>query len=328
MSNEPMITAVVCSTGTRSFLLKTVLSLLDQTLAPEKFEILVVLNDPSQMGIESLQASLTPALERASLSSQLRLVQEQTAGLSHARNLAIREARGVYLAYIDDDAIAQPDWLEKIIEGFTNNPDAASVGGDIDPLWERKKPWWITPPMFTYFSCRTFGDTAGCLPPGAYFFGTNMAFTRRILESCGGFSTRLGRVGNNLLSNEEWPVYQYIDDQGLIKWYSPAIRVRHLVPNERMTLRFFIRRLWWQGISNTVHSLEYEGLPRSKLVNQAWHTFRDFYANVPCALRYGHTSIPLALFNFFRWAGIIHYLAKNWLEESVVAYLGKIKDVG
>lgn len=323
MPNEPVISAVVCSTGTRSFLLKTVLSLLDQTLASDQYEILVVLNHPAPRELDSLRVSLSPALERASSPRQLRLVQERTSGLSHARNLGIREARGRYLAYIDDDAIAQPDWLEQIIEGFANNPDAASVGGAIDPLWEREKPWWVTPPMFTYFSCRNFGDTVDYMAPGAYFFGTNMAFTRQILESCGGFSTHLGRKGNNLLSNEEWPVFQYLDDQGFKKWYSPAIRVQHLVPVERMTIRFFIRRLWWQGVSNTIHSLEYEGLSRSDVAIQAWHSFLNFYAEVPNALRYGNTSIPLSFFNLFRWAGIIQYLSKDWLVEKAISVLGE-----
>ena len=301
--------------------MKTLLSLLNQTLAEDQYEILVVLNNPTPNELETLRSKLKETFGQISCTAHLRTVQEPTPGLSHARNLGIRKARGRYLAYIDDDAIAPSNWLERIVEGFANNPEIASVGGAIDPLWEQEKPWWVTSSMFTYFSCRSFGDTADYMPAGAYFFGTNMAFTRQILESCGGFPTRLGRKGNNLLSNEEWSVFQYIDEQGFKKWYSPAIRVRHLVPAERMTMRFFIRRLWWQGVSNTIHSLEYEGLSRSDVAVQAWYSFLNFYAKVPNALRYGNTSIPLSFFNLFRWAGIIQYLTKDWLEKKTASVL-------
>ena len=61
------------------------------------------------------------------------------------------------------------------------------------------------------------------------------------------------------MSNEEWPVFRAIDDMCFLKLASPEVRVRHFVPRTRMTPSFFIRRLWWQGVSNTIYHLEFEG---------------------------------------------------------------------
>lgn len=310
------ITAIVCTTGSRAFHMKTVDSLLRQSLAPRRFEVLVVLNDADTLRLLPFTDAL---IAEVGEHDQLRIVQETMPGLSFARNKGINEALGRYIAYIDDDAIAAPDWLENIIESFESDDKIAAVGGDIHPLWERKKPDWVTPPMYTYFSCKQFAAEAKLMPEGSYFFGANMSFTRELLQACGGFPTNLGRVKGNLLSNEEWPIFEYIDQHGFKKWYSPDIKVDHLVTAERMTIRFFLRRLWWQGVSNTVYSLECKGESRSEVARQAVHTFVDFYRNVPVYLRHGHTSLPLAFFNLFRWAGIFTHLVKSWLSDRIFA---------
>jgi glycosyltransferase involved in cell wall biosynthesis len=308
------ISTVICTTGSRSFHVKTVDSLLKQSLDSRRYEILVVLNHPDASRLVSFKRELFMAVGPH---EQLRIVQETLPGLSFARNKGTEEARGRYVAYIDDDACASLQWLEFIVEAFERDANIGAVGGDIDPLWEKEKPDWITLPMYTYFSCKQFASEAKYMPEGSYFFGANMAFTRELLQACGGFPTNLGRVRGNLLSNEEWPVFEYVDTHGFKKWYSPVIKVDHLVTAERMTIRFFIRRLWWQGISNTVHSLECKGKSRMEVARQGGRTFIDFYRNVPEHLRHGHTSVPLVFFNLFRWAGIFTHLGKSWISERL-----------
>ena len=314
MPSKPTITAVVCTMGSRSFHTKTVASLQKQSIDHQQYEILVVLNHPNTSRLVSFSSYLEKVV---GAHEQLRVVQETQPGLSFARNRGIEEARGQYVAYIDDDACASPQWLERIVDAFERDGDIAAVGGDIDPLWGKKKPDWISPPMYTYFSCKRFASEAMYMPKGSYFFGANMAFTKKLLQACGGFPTNLGRVKRNLLSNEEWPVFQYIDSQQLKKWYSPEIKVDHLVPGERMTIRFFTRRLWWQGVSNTVHSLECKGESREEVARQGMRTFVDFYRKVPSYIRHGHTSLPLVFFNLFRWVGIFTHLTKSWISERL-----------
>lgn len=310
VENKPSISAILCTTGTRAFFIRTVESLLNQSLAIQFYEIVVVLNNSDSSRLSSFENELYTAVGKH---KRLRVVQEMLPGLSHARNRGIQESRGKYVAYIDDDAIASPQWLKFILNAFCRDRGVAAVGGDIEPLWEQEKPNWITPPMYTYFSCKRFGLKDMYMPTGSYFFGTNMAFVKQVLLDCSGFPTNLGRVKDNLLSNEEWPVFEYIDNQNLKKWYSPAIKVEHFVPRERMTPQFFIRRLWWQGVSNTVYSLECKGVYPEEIAKQAIESFVAYYRTVPSLIRHGHSSLPLAFFNLFRWAGIFTHLSKTMI---------------
>jgi len=314
-TTAPEITAVICTTGARDCLAAATASLAEQTLERDLYEVVVVLNHPAPGAFAAFQDSLE-VFRSPDAPCQIVLLQEPVPGLSQARNTGLRAARGRYVAYLDDDAVADPKWLELIVAAFRRDPEVASVGGDIHPLWEADKPRWITRPMYAYFSCVKYGQAEKYMPTGSYFFGANMAFTKEVLDACGGFPTNLGRKKNNLLSNEEWPVFEFIDARGLKKWYSPAISVKHLVHRSRMTAVFFARRLWWQGISNTVHSLECKGTPPGEVAAQSWRSFRDYYRRAPAMLKHGHTSVPLLFFNLFRWAGIYFHLTKHWLGHA------------
>lgn len=286
-----------------------VASLTEQTLAPERYLILVVLNHEDEELRTGLEAELRSLI--AARNARLRVVIEPRPGLSHARNLGLQLADTEYVAFMDDDAQAEPDWLENILKGFRQEKSVAAVGGPILPLWEVPPPSWVRYPMYTYFSCKDFGSTVRHLGVGEYFFGTNMAFTREVLMQCGGFPTNLGRKRGSLLSNEEWPVFKAIDAMRLLKLASPGVRVRHFVPRSRMTHRFFIRRLWWQGISNTVYHLECEGRSRAWVARQALSDFKYYYSSLPRMLRHGHSSWHLAFFNLFRWGGIARTIARR-----------------
>ncbi|QLA14807.1 glycosyltransferase [Desulfolutivibrio sulfoxidireducens] len=306
------IAAVICTTGDRACLKHAVASLAAQTLPPDRFHILVVLNRDDEALRRDMEAALAPpVLLVTSAGTAPRVVLEPTPGLSHARNRAILETTARHVAFLDDDAVAEPDWLFHILEGFGRDPSIAAVGGSILPLWETPPPAWVKPPLYTYFSCKSFGEAERWLGPGEYFFGTNMAFRRDVLLACGGFPVNLGRTGENLLSNEEWPVFRAIDARGLGKLASPRVTVRHRVPAGRMTARFFFRRLWWQGVSDTVFHLECAGRSRAFVVRKALADFARYYGALPRRLTAGQATWRLAAFNLARWLGIACALARH-----------------
>ncbi len=209
--------------------------------------------------------------------SRLRYVHEPQPGLSLARNAGIHASEGTYIAFIDDDGLAEPEWLEQIVQRFDANDKIASVGGNIFPVFEETPPSWVTPQLYPYFSCFIFSKEETFLEPGRYFFGTNMAFRKDVLLASGGFDARLGRKGNSLLSNEEWTVFHYIDQQNLLKLSSPQVNVHHIIPPSRLIRRFFIRRLWWQGVSDTVFNSSWTGetmVGHQERLEQVWRLLR------------------------------------------------------
>ena len=300
------ISAIVCSCGSRSTLPRTVRALAKQTFPAREYELVVVINVPDaaqySRTVDELRSSVDPG------GMQMRFVHEPRLGLSFARNTGIRAARGEYIAYTDDDGLPEPCWLERITAVFDADPQVGSVGGNIIPLFEDPLPQWLTPHLYTYLSCRIFGREEAALPPGHYFFGANMAFRRQVLENCGGFDTQLGRKGAALLSNEEWTVYQWIDEQGLQKVVSPEASVQHIIPASRLRRRFFARRLWWQGISDTVFHLCVSGKSKGWVLSKARKDFADYYGTIRQKFKADVSTPHLAFFNIFRWVATLYAL--------------------
>jgi len=248
------ISAVVCTLNRAAYLAKAVESLVNQTCPKDHFEIIVVDNGSTDNTKEVVQ--------QFSQSALIRYIHEPIKGLSQARNTGWQAASGKYVAYLDDDAIAHPRWLEKMLKAFeTVKPAPASVGGKVFPIWEAERPAWLTDRMLSAYAIVDWGNRAKFLKPSSpeHHVGCNVAYSREVLEACGGFNVNLGRKGKNLLSNDENLIRKYIDSHGLGIYYDPEILVEHLVPKERVTRRFMLRRHFWQGVSDVV--LWYEESP-------------------------------------------------------------------
>jgi len=239
------ISAVVCTLNRAAYLAKAMASLVNQTYPKKYYEIIVVDNGSADNTRE--------VVEQFNQSTRVRYVHEPIKGLSQARNTGWQAASGKYVAYLDDDAIACPHWLEKMMEAFeTIKPAPASVGGKAVPLWESERPTWLADRMLGAYAIVDWGDRAKFLKPSSpeHHVGCNVAYNRQVLQECGGFNINLGRKGGNLLSNDENVIRDYIDSRGLGIYYDPEILVKHLVPKERLTRRFMLRRHFWQGISD------------------------------------------------------------------------------
>jgi len=84
--------------------------------------------------------------------------------------------------------------------------------------------------------------------------GGNVTYPRELLRRFGGFSTKLGRKGNNLLSNDEIYLNRCLEKNKLLGYYDPDICVQHHVPVERLVENWFYNRYFWQGVSSVVLS--------------------------------------------------------------------------
>ena len=248
------ISAVVCTLNRAAYLAKAVESLVTQTCPKEYYDIIVVDNGSTDNTRE--------VVEQFSQCARIRYIYEPIKGLCQARNTGWRAAGGQYVAYLDDDAIACPHWLENIMEAFeTVKPAPASVGGRVVPIWESERPAWLTERMLAAYAIVDWGNHARFLRPLSreHHVGCNVAYRREVLQECGGFNVNLGRKGTNLLSNDENLIRKYMDSHALGIYYDPEILVQHLVPKERLTRRFMLRRHFWQGVSDVV--LWYEESP-------------------------------------------------------------------
>ena len=172
-------------------------------------------------------------------------------GLSDARNAGVAVATGDIVAFLDDDAEAEDQWLPRLVETYRDG-DVLGVGGSVTPSWTGTRPRWF-PPEFDWVVGCSYQGMPETRAPVRNFIGTNMSFRRAALVASGGFDSELGRVGADASGCEETELCIRMVGQGggrLI--YEPSARVTHQVPATRATWRYFTRRCYREGRSKAV----------------------------------------------------------------------------
>lgn len=240
---DPQISAIICTHNRDLYLGAAIDSLLAQNFTGT-FEIVVVDNASSDRTREVVEARLADA--------RLHYVYEPTMGLSVARNTGAKTSRSSILAYLDDDAVASPAWLQTLYSAYQSNEKLAIAGGKVTLLWTAgmQPPCWLSAGLAGNLGAYDLGnETVHVDRPGLTPRGLNYSIRRKFLDHVGGFDINLGRVGKNLLSNEELHLTELALQQGWQVAYLPAALVAHNVPPERLHRSWFLSRSWWQGIS-------------------------------------------------------------------------------
>jgi len=236
------ISVVICTHNRAGYLTKALQSLSAQSLNPDSYEVIVVDNGSTDNTRE--------VYENIIGKTNWIYVHDPVIGLSHARNTGWGDAKGKFIAFMDDDAIADPNWLERYLAAFQKtNPRLGCVGGRCLPIWEAPRPHWLSDEMLRAFSIFHYGETSVVLNQKQFLTGCNIAFPRTVLHLSSGFREDLGRLGSNLLSNEDLDMRQQLDHLGLVSVYDPGIIVHHHIPTPRLTKKWFCERSYWQGVS-------------------------------------------------------------------------------
>ena len=262
------ITAAICTYQRYDLLPGAIESALAQSLPATDFEVIVVDNSPD---------ADRSAREAEAFGHHPNLIwrHEARPGLSNARNVAARLASAPIIAYLDDDARADPTWLENIAGCFDQfGPGLKVVGGRIRPWWGAPRPAWLPDEMLGSLTVVDLGDERRLLREGEWVAGANIAFRIEALRQAGWFDTSLGRTGSgaSLLSAEETALTDRIKDQGGLVAYDPLAAVEHWVDPERLTQRWFRRRAAWQAVSDYLRD------PRGRMARQedAWLAVKSF----------------------------------------------------
>ncbi|MBN8560812.1 MAG: glycosyltransferase family 2 protein [Leptolyngbya sp. UWPOB_LEPTO1] len=236
------ISAIICTHNRDRYLGLAIDSLLAQDFAD--FEIIVVDNASTDSTRQVVEARLK--------NPKIRYIHEPEIGLSVARNTGARIAHGKILAYLDDDAIASPHWLTTLYNAYLHNPNLAIAGGKVTLIWtdDMTAPDWLSDGLAGNLGAYDLGDSVVNIDrPGLTPRGLNYSIRKTFLNQIGGFDPNLGRVGKNLLSNEELHMTNRALQMGWEVAYIPDAHVAHHVAPERVKRQWFLNRGWWQGIS-------------------------------------------------------------------------------
>ena len=132
--------------------------------------------------------------------SQVNIIVSSEKGLSNARNAGIQNARGEIVAFIDDDAYADPKWLENIVKSYEDET-VIGVGGQVKPHWETTNPSWLPVEFYWIIGC-SYQDL-DTRRPVRNPIGANMSFRKHVFNTVGCFRSDIGRYGKKLLAGEE-----------------------------------------------------------------------------------------------------------------------------
>ncbi|XID93094.1 glycosyltransferase family 2 protein [Paenibacillaceae bacterium WGS1546] len=238
-------TVAICTHNRAKDTAEAIGSVLLQDFDKKEIEIVVVDN-----GSTDDTAQMVNGL-RHRHGARIRYVFEPKLGLSIARNRAIREACGEFILFLDDDALAASQWVRHIVDVFERDPAIGCVGGKIDPLWESGEPDWIPAEHRSVFTILDYSSGVMEMPAPSIPYGANVAFRRSVFEELAPFREDLGRVGRSLLSSEESELIARLRAKHKV-YYTPYAPVKHKIAKERTTKKWFLKRMFWQGVSDAV----------------------------------------------------------------------------
>ena len=292
----PRISAIICTHNREQYLGAAIDSLLEQTL--DNYEIIVV---------DNASTDGTAAIAKARLGDpKVHYIHEPTLGLSVARNCGAEAAKGEVVAYLDDDAEASEGWLAALIKVFEENERVAIAGGKVTLIWPTNAhpPRWLSDDLASGLGLYDLGNELTYIQqPALTPRGLNYAVRKSFLNEVGGFDTHLGRVGKNLLSNEEQQLTQLALSGDYQVAYVPQALAAHNVAPARMKPGWFLSRSWWQGISESYREQVNGTTGLWQLRSGGERLIRGLYKTI----KYSHS--PAQRFENFAYAyGQIAYL--------------------
>ncbi len=173
----------------------------------------------------------------------------RTGGASGARNTGIAQAKGSIIAFVDDDACPEPDWIEALLAAY-DDPAVMAVGGVATPVWPSRRPDHLPPELDWIVGCTYQGQPTERTDV-RNLWGCNMSVRREALDRVGTFDEEIGRIGLIPIGGEETELCIRIAQQmaGARVVFEPRAVVRHRVTPARTTWSYLRTRSHAEGVS-------------------------------------------------------------------------------
>lgn len=284
-----MIVSIIICTYKRSDLLAHCLEALSQQNIPSsQFEVLVVDNN-------SPDDTQAVAAKYAARFEHYKVVLESNQGLSYARNRGYQEAKGDWVVYLDDDAKARPNFVERALWVIEQGKYPCFGGIDV-PWYKDGRPHWFKD---EYVSSRLDYKTLSRVKEGWFITGFAMVFKKSILETFEGFSTALGMTGDKIAYGEETELQLRLREKGIAIGYDPELIVDHYVHPYKTKVDWFFKAYF---------ALGRDLIEMKKRSTSTWYLILTFLT--ACGLLLVHLCIYTPKLWFKK-----DYYIQNWLID-------------
>lgn len=236
----PTATIAIPTRGERTSLVTTVRCAVEEASAASiEVEVLVVWSGRTE-----------PSDLATGLPQTVRHVFAARPGVAAARNVALREAHGALVLFLDDDIVCRPGWLESIHNCWKSG--ARIVGSQVVLAWPGERPSWATPLVASMFGDFDLGDSPVELGDHEALVSAGMAVDRAVALQLGGFNEGLGHGAGTSLMGEETEFCMRAMKAGLRLRYDPGAVVEHHVQPEEVSRRRFLSRMYRFGRTMTL----------------------------------------------------------------------------
>ncbi len=237
---KPKLSVLICTYNRCAILAECLDSLTRQTASPNDFEVLVINNnspDQTQQVAESFLGKVP----------NLRVLIEPQQGLSYARNRAYEEAQAEWVLYLDDDALASENLVERALWTIEHH-DYKMFGGVALPWYKYPKPHWY---KNKYVATNELPyKTVSKIHGNQFAIGCIMVIYKPTLAKYGGFDVRLGMTGDKIAYNEEVELQKRFRAEGIAIAHDPELFIQHLVAPYKLSVDWFFKSAFALGRDN------------------------------------------------------------------------------
>jgi len=237
MNEHPKISVVICTYNRSAYIRDAMESLYLQTLSKDQFEVIVVNNNSTDDTEQICKNYISSHPDIAIV-----YLNESKQGASFARNTGASLSKSSLLCFMDDDAIADADYLQRIVTFFEEHQDAGGLGGRIIPKYIPEEPKWMSHFVSSLVGHFHYSESVTEFAAQKFPLESNMIIRKLDFDQIKGFNTSLpGVMGTLRIGGEGKDFFFRLKELGRTIYYDPNIRVQHVVETSKLTKEYLYR---------------------------------------------------------------------------------------